>query len=140
MAHMAQAEILTQLGRSVLPDELWEQIELELPLPFDRRGGYVPDRAVLAGILLVLRYDLSWQTAAMVMGRMCKRTLQRRLRQWQASGAWERVERLLREQHPDIARFHWQRLRALSVPSPLPRPPLEQQYGRQQHDRCAERR
>lgn len=83
----------------ILSDELWQQVERCLP-PHPRRR-HVPgprpihDRAVLAGILFVLKSGLPWEELPAEMGAGSGMTCLRRLRQWQSDGTWERIRRTL---------------------------------------------
>ena len=72
-------------------DELWELVGLLIP-PVERRFRYpgrrrIDDRAVLSGIIYVLRTGIAWEHLPREFG--CSgATCWRRLREWQEQGAW----------------------------------------------------
>jgi transposase len=55
----------------------------------------VPDRAVLTGILFVLRSGLPWQMLPKEMGCGSGSTCWRRLAHWQRAGVWRRLHAVL---------------------------------------------
>jgi len=80
----------------LLTDEPWHQVEPLLPPRKPRpRGGRPPagDRAALAGILFVLKAGIGWEDLPRETG--CGgMTCWRRLRDWQAAGAWDAPHRV----------------------------------------------
>jgi transposase len=73
-----------------LTDEQWARIEPLLPPK--RRGRGRPradDRAVLNGILYVLRTGCRWEDVPRQYGSPA--TCWRRLHDWEAEGRWERI-------------------------------------------------
>lgn len=87
------------MARAILTDELWRRVEPCLPPTPHRRRVPGPrpihDRAVLAGILFVLKSGLPWEELPAEMGAGSGMTCLRRLRQWQREGAWNRIRRVL---------------------------------------------
>jgi transposase len=87
------------MAAPILTDELWKQVEPCMPpVPHRRRvpGPHpIHDRAVLAGILFVLKSGLPWEKLPAEMGAGSGMTCLRRLRQWQRDGTWERVRQAL---------------------------------------------
>jgi transposase len=82
----------------LLPDDLWTIIRPLLPLePPNFKGGRprLPDRAVLTGILFVLKTGCPWQSLPRELGYGSGSTCWRRLRDWQQAGVWDRLHRLL---------------------------------------------
>jgi transposase len=83
----------------MLSDDVWQWVEPCLPpVPHRRRvPGPRPihDRAVLAGILFVLRSGLPWEELPAEMGAGSGMTCLRRLRHWQRDGTWDRIRRAL---------------------------------------------
>lgn len=93
-------------------DALWAQVAPLLPQPRAQpRGGRprIPDRAVLAGILFVLRTGLPWEWLPQELGCGSGMTCWRRLRDWQRAGVWRRLERRLLAQLSDADRIDWSR-------------------------------
>jgi transposase len=84
------------MSQRLIDDALWGRIA---PLiPKRRRGaGHRagrrphPDRAVLTGILFVLRSGLPWKMLPLEMGCGSGSTCRRRLLAWQRAGVWRRV-------------------------------------------------
>ena len=70
-------------------DELWEEVGVLLPpVPPRPRGGRprIPDRAVLTGIVFVLRTGTLWELLPPEMGCGPGMTCWRRLRDWHHAG------------------------------------------------------
>ena len=88
------------MAKPVLDDELWKLIEPLLPPPKPRRFRYpgrrpVPNRVALTGILFVLKTGIPWEYLPKEMGCGSGMTCWRRLRDWQASGLWDKIHRVL---------------------------------------------
>ena len=84
----------------MLDDELWIRIEPLLPKRRRRDRQYagrkpIPDRAVLTGILFVLRSGIPWNMLPPQMGCGAGSTCWRRLVKWQRAGVWKRLHRVL---------------------------------------------
>src|SRR3712207_2495992 len=79
-----------------VPDDLWEAIEpllpKERPKPYGGRPR-IPDRAVLGGIIFVLRTGTPWRLLPKELGCGSGPTCWRRLRDWQAAGVWRALHR-----------------------------------------------
>ena len=104
-----------------VPDDLWTAVAPLLPPERAKpKGGRppTPDRAALAGILLVLRTGMQWKEVPAVLG-CCGKTCWRRLRHWQAAGVWARLHRALLERLHDAGGLDWSRaaLDSASVPA-----------------------
>ncbi len=118
------------MSKRLVSDEIWERIKLVLPERAVRpTGGRPPigDREVLTGVLFVLKTGIPWEDLPEEMGCGCGMTCLRRLRQWQESGAWERMEEVLKLYLRRPARYDWPRARdgyQQSIRSPRP------EYGR----------
>lgn len=87
------------MAKPILDDELWEIIEPVIPKR-KRRFRYpgrkaVPDRAVLTGILFILKTGIGWEDLPQEMGCGSGMTCWRRLRDWQEAGVWDEIHRLL---------------------------------------------
>ena len=106
----------------MVPDRLWEILEPLLPADPPRpKGGRppIPNRAVLAGILFVLRTGCPWSYVPQEMGCGCGSTCWRRLRDWQAAGVWARLERELLQRLSDADQIDWSRaaVDSMSIPA-----------------------
>ena len=87
------------MAKQILTDELWQIIEPLIPKK-KRRFRYpgrkpVPDRAVLTGILFVLKTGIAWEDLPQEMGCGSGMTCWRRLRDWQEAGVWDRIHQVL---------------------------------------------
>ena len=85
---------------TLIDDDLWTRIEPLLPKRRPRHRQYagrrpIPDRAVLTGILFVLRSGLPWNMLPKEMGCGCGSTCWRRLMRWQRAGVWKRLHWVL---------------------------------------------
>jgi len=78
-------------------DELWEVVEPMIPrvsMPERQGRRPVPDRVCFDAIVFVLVTGIAWAHLPRELG--CSGTTAwRRLRDWQASGAWERLHATL---------------------------------------------
>src|SRR5919199_3072042 len=84
------------MSESRVPADLWEAIEPLLPRARPKpKGGRprVPDRAVLGGIIFVLRTGTPWRLLPKELGFGSGPTCWRRLRDWQAAGVWQALHR-----------------------------------------------
>jgi transposase len=86
------------MAKQILPDHLWSIIQPLLPpRPDQSKGGgqWRDDRAVLTGILFILRTGIAWQDLPGELDYGSGSTCWRRLRDWQKAGVWERVHQAL---------------------------------------------
>jgi len=84
------------MPKELIDDELWSLIEPLLPerLPRNRQfAGRKPiaDRAVLTGIVFVLRSGIAWNLLPQEMGWGSGTACWRRLVAWQKAGVWQRI-------------------------------------------------
>ena len=84
----------------LVDDALWMLIEPLLPKRRRRNRQYagrkpIPDRAVLTGILFVLRSGVPWNMLPREMGCGSGTTCWRRLVRWQRAGVWKRLHAVL---------------------------------------------
>jgi transposase len=127
------------MAKPILDDALWELIGPLLPPPKPRRRRHpgrkpIPHRAALTGILYVLRTGIPWEYLPQEMGCGSGMTCWRRLRDWQAAGAWEHIRRRLLNELRAADKIDWSRavvdsasLRALKggrTRAPIPRTAL----------------
>jgi len=87
------------MAKAIIDDELWALIEPLLPVK-TRRYRYpgrkpLSDRAVLTGIVFVLRSGIPWEMLPQEMGCGSGMSCWRRLRVWQQAGVWERLHLIL---------------------------------------------
>ena len=88
------------MSERLIDDALWRRIALLLPKAPRRRWKAmgrprIPDRAVLTGILFVLRSGIPWQMLPKEMGCGSGSTCWRRLVRWQRVGVWRRLHAAL---------------------------------------------
>lgn len=87
------------MPKPLIEDALWARIEPLLPKKRRRTryAGRLPleDRAVLTGILFVLRSGIPWEMLPKEMGCGSGMTCWRRLRDWQQQGVWDRLHCVL---------------------------------------------
>lgn len=97
---------------SLVPEELWNEIEPLLPPePEKPQGGRprVPDRACLTGIVFVLHSGMPWRLVPEELGCGSGVTCWRRLRDWTAAGVWPAVHRKLLDALNRLGEIDWSR-------------------------------
>jgi len=100
------------MGELLVSDELWEMIEPLLPPePPKPKGGRprVPARAVLSGIVFVLKSGIPWRLLPKELRFGSGVTCWRRLRDWQKSGVFERLHRALLDRLGSMGTLDWSR-------------------------------
>ena len=88
------------MPKELTDDQLWNRIEPLLPKRAPRSRQYAgrkpkDDRAVLTGIVFVLRSGIPWNMLPQEMGCGSGMACWRRLVQWQQVGVWQRVHEML---------------------------------------------
>ena len=88
------------MTKVLIDDDLWIRIEPLLPKRRRRNRRHaglkpIPDRAVLTGILFVLRSGIPWNLLPREMGCGSGTTCWRRLLRWQRAGVWKRLHAVL---------------------------------------------
>lgn len=100
------------MAKPLVTDALWERIEPLLPpRKLTPRGGRpaTDDRAVLTGILFVLKTGIQWEYLPQEMGCGCGMTCWRRLRDWQHAGVWERLHQAILDELGQADEIDWTR-------------------------------
>ena len=110
------------MAKPLVSDDLWAAIEPLLPPERPKpKGGrpVVPPRAVLSGILFVLRSGIPCEMLPQETGCGSGVTCWRRLRDWQAAGVWAALHRLLLERLQAAGQIDWRRaaLDSATVPA-----------------------
>jgi transposase len=110
------------MAKPLVSDALWEAIAPLLPPePPKPKGGRprVSDRAVLTGILFVLKTGLPWEYLPQELGCGSGITCWRRLRDWERAGVWHRLHRVLLDRLGEADQIDWSRasLDGSSVPA-----------------------
>lgn len=110
------------MARPLVPDDLWAAIQPLLPPARPKpKGGRppIPDRAALSGIVFVLKSGIPWEMLPAEMGCGSGMSCWRRLRDWQAAGAWAALHRMLLERLHGAGQIDWRRaaLDSASVPA-----------------------
>jgi len=101
------------MAKLLVPDELWETIEPLLPPPKPHpQGGRppVPNRNALTGILFVLKTGIGWEDLPQEMGCGSGMTCWRRLRDWQETGVWDELHRVLLSRLRGADQIDWSRV------------------------------
>jgi transposase len=110
------------MSKELVSDELWRFIEPLLPVePSKARGGRprIPDRAVLSGIVFVLKSGIPWRMLPKEMGFGSGITCWRRFQEWQKAGVWRRLHRRLLDWLGRSGKVDWSRacVDSASVPA-----------------------
>jgi transposase len=114
MAELVRAQGGATMAKPILDDALWESIGPLLPPPKPRRRRHpgrkpIPHRAALTGILYVLRTGIPWEYLPQERACGSGMTCRRRLRDWQAAGAWEHIRRRLLNELRAADQIDWSR-------------------------------
>ena len=88
------------MSHALIDDAIWARLEPLLPKRRPKRGhrhgrAPIPDRAILTGIVFVLRSGIPWQMLPRQMGCGSGSTCWRRLVRWQRAGVWQRLHEAL---------------------------------------------
>lgn len=100
------------MAKPLVTDELWAVVEALLPPePAKPKGGRprVPNRAVLSGILFVLKSGIAWEMLPQEMGCGSGVTCWRRLRDWHQLGVWRRLHQALLDKLGEADQLDWER-------------------------------
>jgi transposase len=106
---------MTTLADRLLPDALWQRLQLLLPPPLSRaRGGAprtVPDRACMAAILFMVRTSTPW--ALLPVGEFgcgSVTTCSRRFAEWAHAGVFERLQEVPLDELGEAGALDWSRV------------------------------
>jgi len=102
------------MAKPILDDALWKIIEPLLPPPKRRRKRYpgrkpLDNRAVLTGILFVLKSGIGWEDLPQELGCGSGMTCWRRLSAWQEQGVWTKIHRALLTRLREADQIDWSR-------------------------------
>ena len=98
------------MAQLLVSDELWKRVEPHLQVERPKPNGGRPrvsDRAALTGILFVLRSGMGWEHLPKEMNCGSGMTCWRRLRDWQASGVWQKIWHALLDELGESNRIAW---------------------------------
>ena len=116
---MATSTTTLTMAEQLVPDEVWSAIQPLLPAkrPHPKGGRpWIEDRAVLGGIIYVLRAGVPWRLLpAKELGCGSGVTCWRRLRDWQHYGVWEALHHRLLDWLGDDGQVDWSRAAIDSV-------------------------
>ncbi len=101
------------MRQPLVSDELWAIVEPLLPPePAKPKGGRprVSDRAVLKGIIFVLRSGTAWALLPRELECGSGMTCWRRLRDWQQAGVWQQLHQVLLERLAQGGQLDWSRV------------------------------
>jgi transposase len=110
------------MAEAIVPDELWAVVAPLLPSKLQSpEGGRPPldDRAALAGILFVLKAGIGWSMLPKELGCGNGMTCQRRLREWQKSGVWKKIQEVLARRAGWADSINWERIDAADAAARL---------------------
>lgn len=105
-------------AKDLVSNDLWEAIQPLLPPepPADHGGSpRIPDRAVLGGILFILRHGLRWRDLPLELGFGSGVTCWRRLHRWQSLGIWQAAHEVVLNWLGDLDAIDWSRASLDSV-------------------------
>lgn len=102
------------MAKPILDDALWLLLAPLFPPPKPRRFRHpgrkpISDRQALTGILFVLITGIPWEYLPKELGCGSGMTCWRRLRDWQQSGLWAKIHRVLLEQLREADKIDWSR-------------------------------
>jgi transposase len=100
------------MNAPLVNDALWVVVAPLLPEERPKPKGGRPrlsDRAVLSGIIFVLKSGIAWELLPQELGCGSGMTCWRRLRDWQQTGVWERLHGTLLQRLADANMLDWSR-------------------------------
>lgn len=100
------------MAKPLVSNKLWNRLEPLIPKHEPSPlGGRPPidDRKALAGILFVLKTGIPWEDLPVEMGCGSGMTCWRRLRDWQASGVWDKLHQVILAELRAEDKIDWSR-------------------------------
>jgi transposase len=102
------------MAKILVDDRLWSRLAPLFPAPKRRRRRYpgrkpLDNRQVLTGILFVLKTGIPWEYLPLELGCGSGMTCWRRLHQWQRTGVWRKLHRVLLAQLRATDQLDWSR-------------------------------
>ena len=102
------------MAKALVDDELWALIEPILPAPKPRHFRYpgrrpLSNRAVLNGIIFVLRTGIRWIDLPAELGRGGGKRCRERLRDWHEAGVWVALHAVLLAELHHADKIDWSR-------------------------------
>ena len=102
------------MSKPLIDDELWALVEPLLPGAKPRRLDHpgrkpLSDRAVLNGIVFVLKTGINWDDLPVEMEWGCGKTCRVRLRDWHQAGVWADLHRVLLAKLRCADKLDWSR-------------------------------
>jgi transposase len=102
------------MAKPLVSDALWGRVAPLLPPAKPRRFRFpgrkpLDFRAVLTGIIFVLKTGINWEDVPAALGWGCGKTCKHYLKLWQQSGVWGQLHRILLEELQDAGRIDWSR-------------------------------
>ena len=112
------------MAKPLVSEALWAVVQPLLPPERPKPAGgrpRVPDRAVLTGIIFVLKTGIQGEYLPQELGCGSGMTCWRRLRDWQRAGGWRRLHQVLLDRLGEADRIDWSRASADSARLPAKR-------------------
>lgn len=113
------------MARQPVSKELWQQLQPLIPqfIPSSKGGARklgVSNEAAFNGILYVLQTGIPWEDLPQSLGYGSGMTCWRRLRDWSATGVWEKLHQAMLVRLREHDQIDWSRasIDGSSVPSP----------------------
>jgi transposase len=113
-----------RVAKPLVSDDLWAVVAPLLPTePPKPNGGRprVPDRAVLTGIIFVLKSGIPWEMLPHELGCGSGMTCWRRLRDWHVAGVWDRLHQTLLDRLGEADQIDWSRASVDAAMTPAKR-------------------
>ena len=102
------------MSKPFVDDRLWSLVDPILPAPKARRFRFpgrwpLENRAVLNGIIFVLRTGINWSDLPAELGWGCGKVCRERLRNWYRAGVWQALHEILLAELNHADQIDWSR-------------------------------